>query len=192
MVLVALFDETGAFLVVLEEGGGELAGDQVPRRGLGFVDLTEVGVVGEGLGVPRVTGQHTYIVGWGGGGSMKFLENGVEDLGGLGEHEIVFENQTVTVGVRGGLEELGEGVTMTQATSPIPLARFGDRGDTDDFVGGDTRVGHFLEELVFTVFAMVQVDIIDDIDMGVPGGWGAGGWGWGGGGESFTGRGEGR
>ena len=66
---------------------------------------------------------------------------------------------------------------MTQATSPITLARFGDRGDTDDFVGGDPGLGHFLEELGFTVFAMVQVDIIDDIDMGVPGGWGLRGWG---------------
>ena len=62
MVLVALFDEFGAFLVVLEEDGGEWAGDQVPGRGLGLVDLTQVGM-GGGFGTTWVTGQHTYIVG---------------------------------------------------------------------------------------------------------------------------------
>jgi hypothetical protein len=44
---------------------------------------------------------------------VEFLKDRIEIGGWPGEHEIVFENQTVSVSRGVGLEELDEGIAMT-------------------------------------------------------------------------------
>ena len=120
--------------------------------------------------------QHTYIE-RGGGIDEYGMEGMVESFvrGGVSEHKIVLEYQAGARGrrrgrgFRVGLDETVQGGQMTHTTPQNTSTRSADPGDTDQFIRGGVDTLHFLEELVPTVFTVIEIDIIDDIDMGVPG-----------------------
>ena len=179
--LVTLFQEGHGGEERVEQGGGEPARDQVPGGGMSFMDLMEEGV-GGGSDIDLLAGQHTYIERGG-----RVDEDGVECVVegfvrvGMGEHEIVLEDETGTGGLGGlgdgvGLHEVVQGGEVAHST-PIcsPFGGIHPR-DTYEFMWGAVDTLHFFEELGFTVVTAVEINIIDDIDMGVPRG-GVGGAG---------------
>jgi len=96
------------------------------------------------------------------------IENGVRVR--IGEHEIIFEDETGLMGPRVGVYEMVQGGQMAQSTPKSPSSRSVDPGDTDQFVRRGVDTLHFFEELGPAIFTVIEIDIINDIDMGVPGG----------------------
>jgi hypothetical protein len=80
----------------------------------------------------------------------------------LGKNKIVFENNAILViGFMKGFDR----VEMTKTTSPVAFPRFIYAGDTDDFMGWNVHFVHFFQEKILAIGAMIQIDIIDNIDI---------------------------
>jgi len=156
---------------------------------MSLVDSVEERVGGVGVDIDLLAGQHTYIERGGRVGEQvveRVVEGGVRVR--VGKHEIVLEDET-DGGPGGGGD--GGGIVLYEVvqggevahTTPIcsPFGGVHPR-DTYEFMWGGVDTLHFFEELGFTVVTAVEINIIDDIDMGVPrlgaGGHDGGGGGW--------------